>query len=949
MFADLPSDSAPNTIDKAYEAVLTGLSRHTRPSSLCKLDLSASDYSWLCNWALTLTSDIVSRWITPYRKTVIGESLKAGGLLMLLFAEVARREGREGAIWQRNVRSKFNLGTQTVLFTQGGQPTQGLKDVLEAIARHLDLRHVFGKVGTHNWYVSVFLQFGFTCKGLSQLPFWLAGQTLPEAVNLLLEGPLQSYSFQRLWFGLKGYRRGNLSVKQLHKILRESQWILGEWVDQVIEHCGERPDLGTYDGELLDEDWWQPILDEPKLVWVPPGGPELICNLSNLSPLDLTASHYDLLLNGQSVAKLIKQPDETYHYPETVALSCDAPLYVAELLNDQLKSVISFELVAWDPQDEVAVFELPNGRRIDPWNQPMSVQKSYALIAAADLTVEPLTSVWMTIARDSFKIYYLKSPWVCSIRVLLGNNTLWTPLLNDTRSEEELPDWAVGVMMRCPSDEPISVGKSVAFSVTGLWDGTRLDYVRIAGCPLDFHQDRKGAETADFQISPDLSSPKLKCVMGLRYQNEVYRKTLLLDLDIIGVTKLTRSGWEAMPANRTVTVHDVRTSTFRIFVPKSMVHTNHDLAILEGSIFSDRSRNPTRAKPLGPGFAGFGGALRISPPYNAEDQGMQIAAAVIDPGIIQSVNLNARGDLLIHLFWSIEPCTDHQIVCWAGNKVPMVFRGDQVRATDSKTWFVESPALDHDFLFVGVAFKGERLGAKWADELPKLLNTLDNNAANAAMIRWMHTPVLHSKLITSIKSWVARNPVPILLAWLWDRDLPADLQFEDASEEWINTVRQVMGGWRPTSDHLLKIIQELMCVNNSLPPYYTLVTTFMRIDPVLMGRLLLLWLNSLPDAPTEEQLSFLERDIAGISADESSSSLVARKRHLLEEVATIMHVDPQFIERGIAHHALAALGDSDVSERELDNLSAGLGIASCREYIALQVISTLKSHNGAWR
>jgi len=70
---------------------------------------------------------------------------------------------------------------------------------MEAAARKLHLRHVFGVEGTQNYYVSVYLQFGFTRNGLPRLPFWLAGQAQTEAIAYLLDAEQGSKTFTLSW------------------------------------------------------------------------------------------------------------------------------------------------------------------------------------------------------------------------------------------------------------------------------------------------------------------------------------------------------------------------------------------------------------------------------------------------------------------------------------------------------------------------------------------------------------------------------------------------------------------------------------------------------------------------------------------------------------------------------------------------------------------------------
>src|SRR5262249_8195734 len=163
-----------------------------------------------------------------------------------------------------------------------------LKDALELACRGLSLRHVFGVAGVQSYYASIYLQFGFTRKGIARLPYWLAGQGVTEAIAYLLGPNLRSDAFQTLWLTLKEYRRGNITEQRLRLVINQNPWLLSEWADEIVARSRDRLELGTSTGVHAETS--ASFLDSPTLSWNPPSEPSFNCRVTNLALLDLTAN-----------------------------------------------------------------------------------------------------------------------------------------------------------------------------------------------------------------------------------------------------------------------------------------------------------------------------------------------------------------------------------------------------------------------------------------------------------------------------------------------------------------------------------------------------------------------------------------------------------------------------------------------------------------------------------
>ena len=248
LFAHIDPQGKIDSIRQAGGRIIARLGElpSSQEKSLCELKIEEVDYKWLCEWATQVSPDDLKRVLQT--KARIDTMEKIGCLLLLLTVEVTRREAREGEVWSV-VAAHFNAEARRFLFN-GTYPTSHFIEAIETTFRNFDLRHVLGMEGTHSYYLSVYLQFGFTKRGVSRLPFWLIGHGHPIAVQYLLASPdLCSASFQMLWQGLKEFRRGNIPEEQIRSILENSPWAPPSSIDELIQQACERRELDQREEE----------------------------------------------------------------------------------------------------------------------------------------------------------------------------------------------------------------------------------------------------------------------------------------------------------------------------------------------------------------------------------------------------------------------------------------------------------------------------------------------------------------------------------------------------------------------------------------------------------------------------------------------------------------------------------------------------------------------------
>ena len=548
LFSNIDPKGGEETIHAAVLAIVRRLQALPAPRSLCEVGVHNEDYRWLCTWAWDLTPQIAYKWLAGSWSGVAKGADAGGSLLLLLAAEAARREAREGHVWPA-VENKFQPRTRRLLFMRG-HPTSLYKEAIEAVAHLWKLRHVFGLEGTQNYYVSIYLQFGFTLKGLEQLPFWLAGFSQTAAIQHLLLAPsLGSATFKQLWSALRDFRQNRITEKHLRQTLESNPWVLPEWTDEIVLRAREKLEIDpTPTGQAgANDDQPLSFLEPPRLQWDPPADPLFISRPINLSALDLSTERYELRMGNRVLATLLRQPDESYLLDrESLLFPCQAAQPTISLVDDAGTSHTNLQLDLWDPTEDVTVYELPSGRRLDAWQNRLNPRRAYVLLTASDLEIQPSPAIWHWVGGER-RLSLLSPEWSPQLQILLDGEVFWTPYVSSgTRQSQPEPAWVRGVqLISKSSNSRVTLGEALRLRVVGLRPDVQVDFVRLGTRPLDFHQSGELVDVEVFSVTPEIAASGLNFILGLRQENERVRIRRTLDhIDIIGGVRLTEKGWE---------------------------------------------------------------------------------------------------------------------------------------------------------------------------------------------------------------------------------------------------------------------------------------------------------------------------------------------------------------------------------------------------------------------
>ena len=966
IFAELAPSPRNETLTEAVRAVVSQLRPLKSPRSLCEIAIDAEDRRWLTEWAKSLSPRRTTSWldgIDARRVALQADGINLtyaesfGCLFLLLASETARRESTEGRVWA-DIRKAYPPYIESALFMQG-QPRDILKYAMESTARKLRLRHVYGQAGTQEYYLSVYLQFGFTRRGfLSRLPEWLAGQGTPESAQRLLGiggDRLASESFIALWDTLKNYRRNNITESSARARIAANHWTLPEWTDDLLKRALAKLTLGTADIEQnpdIEEQHPPEFLSAPKLRWSPPSAPEFVCEIENLADFDLTSDRYLIQSGDATLARLFRAEDGSYRAePAEITFAPDSPHQMAALMDDSGDSPASQAVALWEPMEDVEAFDLRGGNQIDAWGGKFANGREYGLLLSGDLDVQPGSMVFHAIG-DSKKLYRFRADSANRAKVFLEGEELWSSerKVKPSAQSDDEPDWAKSVSVSIEPSNRVKLSESTVRSlrVYGLGRGTSLAYVRVGNVPLDFRQDEYGDWlTSEFDVLPFClrGAPPFEMEVNLGLRNGVQntRITQTLILSPIGVLRLSGDGWRAVNPSESLSVSEAKRNLYRVLMPSSF-NKRGDFALMEGPVFLRRLwTHPRALESLG----GYGESLGIRAPYNWLNDGhfLELSQETCDQGILDACMADRSGKLRLWLSRPIEPGPKHSVIFWTPNQAPIIIEAAKsVAPSDSfTTWDASLPDNVHeDDAFIAIAYDGARIGAKWP-AYPHGLSYVDKSRAfqTAAMLRWMRAPIVSGAWIDEVRSLASNHPGHILAAWLGEAGLPEGLSHSPSGEQWMSAVRRVFAEWEPDMDGARAALSALGYARG-LDNRQIMLRSFLRLldfDPVLTGRVARLGKRN----KTVREAAWTTRLlIAGLPEGAAEYDAARCENDLLEQASQRMGAATQFLNN-IARKVTQDFHYSNLNAADRNNAETALTVAPFREYLGMRTLTALLS------
>ena len=911
------------------------------PRSLCEVGLDEEDYQWMLRWGELLEVRAINMWLSsrPYKE---GKSTPMnavlGLLLLLLAAEVTRRESQEGTVWPK-LRECFLDQTCQRLFAHD-QPNEDMKGALKAATGAFHLRHAFGAADSQKYYRTVFFQFGFTKQGIARLPWWLAGHGVPEAIEELRYGSQRSVSFIRLWHALLDFRQHRINLDQVRGEINSSHWVLPSWADAIIEGAQARSDLVMIaDNPNLAEG--EGLLDEALLCWDGVDRPLFALRIVLARLPAFHESRYGVRINGKPMMTLLRRSDGSYSESAEPRVGLETPDIVVEFVAPNQETAAQEYLKLWDPGADVIVWDLQTGSRLDdPYTDVMSQRKTYALLTADDLHIDPTPSQWTRVGSGTHCLSYLPVGWSTDLRVLLDGQHLWSPNIHQPAEE---PDWAKAIQIQA-SVGTVHIGDAVRMTVSGIAADVDLRFLRLGTTMPKFVPRGSRADLAPIKVTADLAIFGGKVTLGLAKGKTMFRSQRDLPFRILGAVRRVGQIWEHIDSEKPITKAEVTAFPIKLCVPEAARQNNgsHHLTIMEGA--TTRRSVPRRPASL-TGLAGYGDSLTLHRgPYDSEECLIKIARSVIDPGIVKSSQIQADGTIIIDLRQEgYEPSSAHVVIIWQEGFNPQVVPGSAFTRVGAFQWHLRIKIFHGIDTAVGIGYEGRRIGAHWPARGSNMLGTIPGGPLRgdpvtaAALARWLHLPLLAAGYLQPARQLIDVAPLRTLGAWLGGAGLPSGLVHEPIDDAWRSVVRRLSWDWRPNAVQANELCKSLAadwegdsCIGAA--PVLT------AINPILLGTVLL---AHFADAATvygsQERACLQNMQIELLRPVMSGGNGGTSNEWRMREMMVLGYNSP-FPEDDLTQSAVATLKGGSLTIRQRLNLRVALQTEAYRQYLAGRVI-----------
>ncbi len=970
LFSRLAMEDSHEIVVAATEAIDEQARAFPRPWSVAELRLGESDLDWLRDFFGAISERTIRRCCSLVPNQVGGKSLEGrfGCLLLLYEAEVARRFATEGELWCHVLNNgSWSADAKRLLFVQG-QPHARQKSALESGAIEFGLRQAFGEDGAQEYYQTVNLQFGFTRTGFERrLPEWLVRQGQPVAVERLLYSERHSSdNFARFWYALRAYRKGDVNADELRRIVEHSAWVLPEWYDSLIVKCRERIDeLGIEEIDETDQSdafvahrrnrnfRSQSFLTAPRLKWIDGNNAQFVCQVSLSDDLELGHDTYDVVIDDIRCQRILRQSDGQYAVPsQEILLPAASDLVNANLALPDGLVVASQQLMLWDRTEDVEAYEMPSGRRTDPWGDGLKREHDYVLSLADDLVLEAAAGISAEACLGGRRLLFVPAEQLSSIVVLLDGIEFWKAWLH-TRE----PEWLRRVTVEVkPSPTGTLPQAKLRFRCP---DDIDVISVRFAGRLLDVTNRGGGLkETEAIPLDEHAwDSDSLTGVAVLRYQQQFKIKRFRQRMEPFG--NLIRHGqrWRIVNSGGSLDAATAVTSRYR-FAPTNQTADWH---VFEGTRWL--SRVNAHAQSLH-GLEGRGAPLLLwQGPYNSTEPETRVYREVMNGGVIEDAKFPDTDSCVLTLHYAIEPDERHSVVCLEENgRLRTMPSQSVVCSDDSKTWTVnlsELPPGHLEPIAVALAFSGHRLGCWWASDWTRCLAddhfTVGDMVAELVeetsfAIRWLHLPILGRNSRLAICDFARSYAVPVLKTWLPDEVDRSGLSVANGGEGWWDVLRAVFFDWQPSASDALLLDRTIeVAVGNTVGlPTMVSTKTLSRISPILAARFVRAWVQSQSGVPITQARALLSEVQRQLLKGNSEEQLIQK---VAEDVAlskTPGEGTLDFVRDGLLNVATRLFNEEDVPDVDRRNVEVAfrldpfrtLTLVGCLKIISASAVLT---------
>lgn len=930
-FNGIEQVSAEDRLMAATNRLVDALESLPKPCSLCEIAIEDGDVNWLQTLLSSLPTGLLANWLTfarferPQKLRGVTRRQSLGLMMFLFFAELTRRQGREGEVWAP-IRASFSERASHFLFNQS-QPNSCLLEALVDAANKFGLRNVFGVEGVQQYYLSIFLQFGFTSEGIVNLPYWLTGSSSQAIMRLTTHGAVAgSTSFRRLWQDLLDFRTGRISTQVISARIEESPWILPKDAARVIEHAAR-----SVAAETVPESF----VFDATLVWNGKDEPHFLCNV-NINGLELPNDVYSVVYKDFVVCKLVRSADGQFP-PGCFKVECDASTAVFQLKSAADEIIESCCVDFWADDEDVQCFDMSTGRRLEDAYAPLDKERRYVVLANSDLN-SSIHVDWCKIAGGERTLFSLPPSRLADFELTLDGGFIWDADL--TGSRRTLFDT---VSVSVYAESAITGNDSVHFQISGMPAGASIKSARIGALRLTFINIAKDwLSVQAVTVSDVLKLNGMRLSLTIETNERVLVISRPVNVSISGMIYWSDKSWSHYPAERPLSTKVAKQNPFKIFLP-TVLDNNPDVALFEGERFV---RRLSSKKDCIRDLAGYGAPLLVAPTViqGVSKNVSTLSSSVIDTGILEYfereddlVRLKLRNDL--------EPTSSHEVFLWDYCSEPVVIDHNRIGLPANNEWEIHlaSHCLRH-FSAVAIAYDGYRIGSVCHDTekaVKKAAQSLGAQLA-ASLLRWWHFPLLQRSLSSQLQELIKRSPGEVLSAWLDEQGVWGDCVLNDDLEHWCATVREVLKNWKPdSSEEAVALLATLKGRDND---FYATLAKLFQGSPECAARIIKSARGTPVFPKLRESLEALVCDLLCIPARSSSAQIRSSTDSFLADCALILDADRNFLKLQTEQFVEALLSSMQVTDANRHNVSAFIRAPRYRNYlsalIGIEILNT---------
>ena len=905
--------------------------------SLAELALSASDRKMLRLWGESGNWD----FRRDGRKEITVGGVRMGGrhaisLTFLLFcSEVARDDAIEGEVWPA---ISFALGDslRRSLFAQPSVPKPILRDSTEEVCRNLRLRHVFGREGEQSWMRTVFLQFGFTRRGMKSLDRWLsARECVPVAVEDLLDPSrgLLSQSFTSMWQTLLEVRWRTIDLPKADASLEGNPWVLPECRVDLLNQALARRQRENVETDSDPEAGYRLLLDKTMRLG---NEPSFEFHLNPAPPAWCNGERYTLEVGDRRLP--ISRKDDHWQFDQTPTLIIPMDEPCVEIALTQRRVSVMQEKLHLDlrPIGDFAFYNLRSGTELTPDEQSTRTSAAIAILCKSEISVQPEPPEYIAVFGGHWKLMLFQHGLPQDLIVVDHQGVQWK-IIGDKD----------GSKANSVSNIKVSIGN-------GWWGGEvqvrvvcppernlRARNLIVSGQNVELALLRHNEFVGRIRLAPELEG-RTSASVFCENAGWITRFSVAIDLPpFAGVALENENGWIVLDGTADIDLRSMRGRKLKVRPP---LHDGakkdfREWALLEGERLVARPRQNSEELR---GLEALGEPLSLAyGPYNNQERWHQLARSVVDTGNIHGLSKQSSQNWTINLSQPIGLGSDHAVWIW-------MFRDRSPQKLDNTSWTevegeIKCTTSPGETLGFAVSYRGVWLGSKWVDGSWDIIRRWVNNSPDwrqsAAWLRWWRAPVRHTELCGEIEMRVRREPVSTICGWLLDEpDGESARQSEGQEEPWQLMTRSFLWDWQPNSTESVEILKhfdvwtgdadsDMRCDN-----YEVLLST----NPMLLVQVAKNGAEVLYENATKRDLAALLRCLRNRILEPQAGVRWEDAYHeACLAASTDLNVDEQFLLKSVVGDARRYVRGELADSR---NLKLALGSLLLRQIVAARLL-----------